>query len=299
MDGDRGGAYRDRVRGLLERVRRGSGEDAVPLADLARLEGPARRARAARLACAAALIVTVLATAASVPDVHGRRFLPADTVAIVVLDLSSSIRPTTYRLIGLELASLAKTDQRVGLVLFSDVAYEALPPGTPASELKAFARYYEDETIPRAADGTPLPRNPWDEWFSAGTNISSGLQLAAQLLRVSGAARGGVLLFSDLADDPTDLRPLGRVISVYEQRHIPLRVVALDPTREDRDFWVELLGPGSLSNVQIPTGDAGRGSLVVESAFPARFIVLGALVVLLLATNVLLAEPITWHRRQA
>ena len=153
-------------------------------------------------------------------------------------------------------------------MVFSDVAYEALPPGTPASELQAFARYYQDETIRRGSDGTPLPRNPWDEWFSAGTSISSGLQLAAQLLRVSGAGRGGVVLFSDLADDPTDLRPLGRVISLYEQRNIPLRVVALDPTPEDRDFWVELLGPGSLSNVQIPTGDAGRGRLAVESLVP-------------------------------
>ncbi len=299
MAADRRDAYWDRLRGLLDNVRRGSGEDAVPLSDLAPLEGPARRARAVRLACAAALIVAVLALAASVPDVHGRRFLPADTVAIVVLDLSSSIRPTTYRLIGFELASLAKTDQRVGLVVFSDVAYEALPPGTPASELQAFARYYQDETIHRGRDGFPLPRNPWEEWFSAGTNISSGLQLAAQLMRVSGAGRGGVILFSDLADDPTDLRPLGRVISLYEQRHIPLRVVALDPTPEDRDFWVELLGPGSLSNVQIPTGDAGRGTLVVESAFPARFVVLGTLVVLLLAANVLLTEPITWQRRPA
>lgn len=288
-----------RLRALLERLRHGSGEDAVPLSDLAPLESPARRTRAVRLATAVALIASVLATAATVPDVHGRRFLPADAVAIVVLDLSSSIRLTTYRLIGFELASLAKTDQRVGLVVFSDVAYEALPPGTPASELQSFARYYQDETIRRGSDGSPLPRNPWDEWFSAGTSISSGLQLAAQLLRTSGAGRGGVVLFSDLADDPTDLRPLGRVITQYEQRNIPLRVVALDPTPEDRDFWVELLGPGSLSNVQIPTGDAGRGRLAVESSFPARFIVLGALVVFLLAANVILAEPITWRRRPA
>lgn len=299
MAAERRQALQERLRRVLQRARRGSSQDAVPLSDLAPLEAPARRTRAVRIVSAVALIATVLATAVSVPDVHGRRFLPADTVAIVVLDLSSSIRPTTYRLIGYELASLAKTDQRVGLVLFSDVAYEALPPGTPASELQAFARYYQDETIRRGKDGFPLPRNPWDDWFSAGTSISSGLQLAAQLLRDSGAARGGVLLFSDLADDPTDLRPLGRVISQYEQRHIPLRVVALDPTREDRDFWVELLGPGSLSNVQIPTGDAGRGRLAVESAFPARFAALGVLVVFLLAANVVLAEPITWRRRQA
>ena len=298
MAAERRHAAGEGLRRLLARVRSGSGHDAVPLPDLDPLERPARRTRILRLATAAALIVAVLATAANVPDPHGRRFLPADTVAIIVLDLSSSIRLTTYRLIGFELASLAKTDLRVGVVVFSDVAYEAMPPGTPASELQSIARYYQNETIRRDRTGYPLPRNPWEEWFSAGTSISSGLQLAAQLLRESGATRGGVILFSDLADDPTDLRPLGRVISLYEQRSVPLRVVALDPTPEERDFWVELLGPGSLSNVAIPTGDAGRGRLVVESAFPARLGLLAALVMLLLAANVLLTEPVTWGGRR-
>lgn len=280
-------------------IRRGGQQDAVPLADVSELEAPARRTRIVRLALAAALLATIVAAVASVPEPHGRRFLPANTVAIVVLDLSSSIRPTTYRLIGAELSSLAKTDQRVGVVVFSDVAYTALPPGTPASELASFARYYTDDKIPHAPDGSPLPRNPWEEWFSAGTSISSGLRLAAQLLRGTGAERGGVILFSDLADDPTDLRSLGRTISLYEQQHIPLRVVALDPRPEDRDFWVELLGPGSLSNVAIPTGDAGRGRLVVESPFPTRFALLSALAVVLLALNVLQTEPVTWRRRIA
>ena len=290
----------DRLREARERLvtwlRRGGRHEAVPLADAAELERPARRTRTIRLALAGLLVVVVLGAVMSVPEAHGRRFLPADTVAMVVLDLSSSIRPTTYKLIGVELASLSKTDQRVGVVVFSDVAYTALPPGTPASELASFARYYTDDRIRYRADGSPLPRNPWEEWFSAGTSISSGLRLAAQLLKDTGAERGGVILFSDLADDPTDLRPLGRTIAQYEQRHIPLRVVALDPKPEDRDFWTELLGPGSLSNVAIPTGDAGRGRLVVESPFPTRFALLAALAVLLLAANVLYTEPVTWRR---
>jgi hypothetical protein len=185
------------------------------------------------------------------------------------------------------------------VVVFSDVAYTALPPGTPASELRSFARYYLDDEVAHASDGRALPRNPWEQWFSAGTSISSGLRLAAQELRVSGARRGGVVLLSDLADDPTDLRSLGLVLSLYEERAIPLRVVALDPKPEDREAWAQLLGPGSLANVQIPTGDAGRGRLVVESAFPVRLAVLGGLVILLLAANVLLTEPIAWRRRPA
>ena len=128
-------------------VRRGSRGDAVPLGDTHDLERPARRTRLVRLGLAVALVAALLAAVASIPGPHGRRFLPADTVAMVVLDLSSSIRPTTYKLIGFELASLAKTDQRVGVVVFSDVAYTALPPGTPASELAPFARFYTDDRI--------------------------------------------------------------------------------------------------------------------------------------------------------
>jgi hypothetical protein len=293
----------DRLRHLAGRawrvLRSGGRPDAVPLSDVGGLGEPARRTRFVRLGLAAALVVTIVAALVSLPEAEGRRFLPADTVAIVVIDLSSSIRPTTYDLIGAELDSLSKTDQRVGLVVFSDVAYTALPPGTPASELASFARYYTDRRTYRYADGTPQPRNPWDEWFSAGTAVSSGLRLAADMLGRTGAAHGGVILFSDLADDPTDLRPLARVVSQYERRGIPLRVVALDPRPEDREFWVELLGPGSLSNVVIPTGDAGRGRLEVESSFPTRFAILAALAVLLLGVNVLHTEPISWKRQAA
>jgi hypothetical protein len=293
----------ERLRAAGKRVARllgrGGRQDAVPLAGVLELEVPARRQRIVRLGLAAALLVTIVVAVSSVPNAHGRRFLPANTVAIVALDLSSSIRPTTYYLIGAELASLAKTDQRVGVVVFSDVAYVALPPGTPASELASFARFYLNDSIHHAADGSPLPRNPWDEWFSAGTSISSGLQLAQQQLRETGAERGGVILFSDLADDPTDLRSLGSTISSYEQRHIPLRVVALDPRPEDRDFWIELLGAGSLSNVAIPTGDAGRGRLAVEAPFPTRLALLTLLTLALLAANVLVTEPVGWRRRVA
>jgi len=84
-------------------VRRGSRGDAVPLGDTHDLERPARRTRLVRLGLAVALVAALLAAVASIPGPHGRRFLPADTVAMVVLDLSSSIRPTTYKLIGFEL----------------------------------------------------------------------------------------------------------------------------------------------------------------------------------------------------
>ena len=280
---------------LFERVRAARAEG-LPIADARALEPAARRSRAIRVALAVGLVTSVTAAAFAVPDAHGRRFLPADTVGIVVLDLSSSIRPSTYRLIGQELRDLASTDQRVGVVYFSDVAYEAMPPGTPASELRSVARYFDSSTVKHDATGYPLPRSPWEQWFSAGTSISSGLGLAADLLAERHVRRGGVVLISDLADDPGDLRSLGRTISLYEQRHLPLRVVALDPAPEDRQFWIELLNrPGAFFNVELPRGQVGRGKLVVASSFPTRVAFFATVAVLLLAVNAFLVEPITWR----
>ena len=162
-------------RRLLARLRSQARREAIPLADLAPLARAARRTRIFRLGLAAALVAAVVASFASAGDAESRRFYPSSTVGIVVLDISSSIKPTTYKLIRRELMELAATDQRFGVVLFSDDAYEALPPGTPARELRPFVRFF-DEKRPFEYDrsGIPRPRSPWERSFSAGTSISSG-----------------------------------------------------------------------------------------------------------------------------
>ena len=115
----------------------------------------------------------------------------------------------------------------------------------------------------------PLPRSPWEQWFSAGTSISSGLLLAAQLLEQRPYTDRGVVLISDLADDPSDFQKLADTIALYSRRSIPLNVVALDPAPEDREFFLELLdNPGAISNVQLPTAQTGRGRLAIASGFP-------------------------------
>ena len=92
-------------------------------------------------------------------------------------------------------------------------------------------------------------------------SISSGLLLAAQMLEQRPYTDRGVVLISDLADDPSDLQKLADTIALYSRRSIPLNVVALDPAPEDREFFLELLdNPGAISNVQLPTAQAGRGS---------------------------------------
>ena len=64
--------------------------------------------------------------------------------------------------------------------MFSDVAYELLPPNSPAGALLQFLRFFQPERVLR---GTPMfGRSPWDQ-FSGGTRIAAGLKQAQQALR--------------------------------------------------------------------------------------------------------------------
>jgi hypothetical protein len=280
------------------RLAAGARRNAVPLADGEALAPIARRTRFIRLALATGIAAAALAALFAVPSPEDRRFLPSDTVNIVALDLSSSIRPQSYDLIRQTLLALIGTSGRFGVVLFSDVAYEALPPGTPAHELRPFVRFFEPNRPARTPEGGPVAKTPWEQWFSAGTSISSGLRLAADLLERNRVDEGGVVLFSDLADDTSDLQPLAETIALYAERQIPLRVIALDPAPENRDFFRELLGtPGVLSDVALPADEQGRGVLAVEARFPTWLAVLAAAIVVLLALNEWFSEPLRWPRR--
>jgi hypothetical protein len=289
------------VRGIWSRLQEAERRDALPLADVASLVGIARRTRLVRLALGLALVACAAAAFVSVPRPEGRRFLPSTTVTIVVLDLSSSIRPQSFQLIHQTLQGLIGTGGRFGVVLYSDVAYEALPPGTPASELTRFARFFAEENAQRvAADGIPIPRTPWEQWFSAGTNISAGLRLAARQLQEAHVENGGVALFSDLADDPNDLTSLAETIALYVDRKLPLRVIALDPAPENLAFFQELLaGPGLLSDVRLPKPEVARGALEIQAPFPTRLALIAGALILLLAWNEWYSEPVRWPRRRA
>jgi hypothetical protein len=287
-----------RLAGLLARLRARAERDAIPLANLTPFLRPARRTRILRLALAAALVAAVVAAFASGTQATGRRFLPSSTVGIVVLDISSSIKPSTYDLIRDELVSLANTNERFGVVLFSDQAYEALPPGTPARELRPFVRFF-DRRRPFQYDKSriPLPRSPWEQWFSAGTSISSGLFLAAELLQSAHVVRGDVVLISDLVDDPSDYNRVTDALALYSERSIPLSIVALDPPRENRQVFEQLLGEkGVITDAVLPKGRAGRGELTVEAPFPKRLALFVAFAILLLGVEAYWAEPLRWRR---
>ncbi len=115
---------------------------AVPLVDRVALQPAVRRTRIVQVTLAILLIGAAVAAFLAAPRKPGRKFLPSDTTGIVVLDVSSSVKPTTYFRIEQTLATIAATQSRLGLVLFSDVAYEAFPPGTAAAELKPLLRFF-------------------------------------------------------------------------------------------------------------------------------------------------------------
>jgi hypothetical protein len=216
----------------------------IPLADAAVLHAPARRTFAVRAALAALCVGAALAVVFVARHPHTRTIvpLPAHADTILVLDLSASISSDTFSRIGGTLAALARSGTRLGLVVFSDQAYEAFPPGTPAADLAPFVRYF---TLPaqRSPGFAPaFPDNPWGSTFTGGTKISAGLDLAHEIA-LAGGKRAAVVLVSDLDDDPGDLPRLASVLLAYRRDHVPVRIVGLDASPDDVALYTRLLSP--------------------------------------------------------
>lgn len=185
--------------------------------------------------------------------------LPAGSNGLVVLDLSASISSDTYARIGGTLDRLAGSGGRYGLIVFSDTAYLALPPGTPAAELRPFARRFD---LPARTSGVIVaPTNPWTGSFSAGTKISTGLQLALDTIREKRLGRPAVLLVSDLDGDAGDRERLTSTALSFRRLGIPVRVVGLNPSAEDERYMERLLRrPADLSPAALPGEErGGRG----------------------------------------
>jgi hypothetical protein len=175
--------------------------------------------------------------------------LPHSANIIVVLDVSASVSSDTYSRIGGTLAAIARSSKRVGLVVFSDAAYEALPPGVPAADLAPYVRYF---TLPRQAKpgfAPTFPVNPWTNAFTAGTKCSAGLDLA-HAIATAQPSRPAVVLVSDLDDDPNDVPRLATVVAAYQRDHVPLRIVGLNPSPQDVTLFQRLVGP------RVPIGEA-------------------------------------------
>jgi hypothetical protein len=268
---------------------------AIPLGDAADFAPAARRTALVRMVLVA-LVVAALLTAAAIarnPRSQTIVSLPAHADTIVVLDLSASIGSDTYSRIGATLASLARSRARYGLVVFSGQAYEALPPGSPAEDLAPLVRFFVPRKQAQPGFAASYPKNPWTDTFSAGTTISSGLQLAHSIATGDGLHRPAVVLVSDLDDDPADIPRLAAVTLAYRRDGIPLRVVALDPTAQNAAFFQRLLGPATPI---VRAGVAAAGQQPRNrTPYPWLLVALGVAGAAALAAYELWAPPLEWE----
>jgi hypothetical protein len=201
---------------------------------------------------------------------------------VVVVDLSLSIGPDDYRTIRATLGRLIASGGSLGLVMFSDVPYEMLPPGTPARELEPILPLLAAR---RQANGNlSPPANPWTQSFSAGTRISSALELARDMLVRDGIGHGNVLLLSDLVTAPEDVPRLARTLQDLQDAGISVKVVPLSPLRDGRTIFEGLLG----KQVLIPPSRIASSEPLptdTSSGLPVALLVLGALVLVVLAAH--------------
>lgn len=273
---------------------------ALPLADAPALAGLARRTAIVRYALAFALaavgVAAVLATRSM--RVGSTAFLAPGSAGTIVLDLSSSTEASPPEQISLALRRVIASGRRAGLVLFSDVPYEALPPQATAAALKPYLRYFRSDEnanpffVPPPNQRVRRQANPWTS-FRGGTRISGGLVLAEKMVERS--SRRSVLLISDLNDSLFDVPQLARVLHDYARRGIELRIVALNPNPSDRAFWARHVGERAFVPDDELYAPATRRRQQLVGAFPSRLLALAALLALALAANELWYSRLSWR----
>jgi hypothetical protein len=259
-------------------LRRGS---AVPTSEPQPLRRAARRTTLIRAVLALGLVgaLALAFLVARSRDVRHAPLVPSGTTGIVVIDLSASVYESAM---GETLQRMARTGEQAGLVAFSDVGYELLPPGTPARELVPLLRYLRPGQGEAVGE---LPVNPWAE-FRAGTRISAGLQIAREALLRERVSRGSIVLISDLEILPDEVERLGAEIARLQRDGVSLRIVPLAPSDEKRELIEQLTGPSALLR---DPGEAGAvrapEERTLRGAAPWTFVLVGAVLVLLLAAN--------------
>jgi hypothetical protein len=265
----------------------------LSLSDAAELLRGARATRTLRLGLAAgiaALLAAALVLALRAEQGEAPLAEPGRTTVLVV-DVSSSIQPRVFRQVGDALDRGIREGGRFGVVLFSDIAYELLPPGTPAEELAGLRRYFmpvrgRQQGVPTLAiGGTRFLEGPWNRVLTGGTKISTGLALARQMLEREQVADGKVVLVSDLEDEYLDLPELGRVLAGYAEIGLPLRVIGLSPTADDRRIFRRLLAQsGRLEDAPAPRTEQA-GAVLPPVPFPLALVAAAALLAFLLGVN--------------
>jgi hypothetical protein len=260
--------------------RRAIGVESHDVGALRRVSLRTRLVGAVLVAAAVALLVLATASARGL-DTEKPTLLP-DGSGVLVVDLSLSIGEGDFKEIRRIVRRLVDDNGSIGLVIFSDLAYELLPPGTPAAELRPLDRFLVSRRATRVDAG--LPVNPWSENFSAGTRISGALELARDILVRDGVKNGSILLVSDLVTAPEDVPELARTLHELKGQSVSIRVVPLSPLKTGRTVFENLLGktalisPAELRNPRQVLAET-------EAALPSGLLFLGGLLLAVLAVH--------------
>ena len=265
---------------LPEPLRR---EPLLPYGELGALRRPVLRAAAFRWVLAAALVGVLVAAlvVALGRDARPDALLPAGTTGMIVLDLSASTGAQTE--VGELFRRIAAANEPTGVAVFSDGAYELVPPGTPGRDLAPMVRFFSE------GPGGTVPRDPWSTHFSGGTRVTAGIEQAQASFERDKIARGSILLVSDLEFVPEEIARLPALLTELRRDGIELRILPVEARDEQKRFFERVVGPEVFVDVEAAVGTAtgsGRDLLrLAEDDTPWLFVALGAVLILLLGAN--------------
>ena len=273
---------RRRLDGALERIRGAT----IPIATTAELAPAVRRTLFLRIVFGAVLIGLVVGASETGRSraAAASGLVPGGVGGMLVLDVSRSIKPEANRTIQDVLRQLIASHTRIGLVAFSDIAYELLPPGSPSAELQPLLRYFSAERPKPGPD--PFPPNPWSSNFSGGTQISSGLAVAHSSLTRAGEPKGPILLVSDLDTAPDDVPRVALTFNQFRNEGVPFRIVAVTPRADNLSLFKSLAGKGAFAApVKRTSGAVGATAGSGRGGTPWALIAIALFVLAALAAN--------------
>ena len=251
---------------------------AIPASERARLEHASRRTAYLRAGLASVLALLLVATVlvASRYDVRHAPLVASGSSGVVVLDLSASVFEGGFEA---TVRKLVETDERAGLVVFSDAAYELLPPGSSGREFQALLRFF------RTTSTGFLPPNPWDP-FRAGTRSSEGLKVAREALLREGGP-GKIILLSDLEVLPDEVQRLVTVFADLRRDGFDTEIIPLAPREEQRRLMELFLGEDAFLPQPVSGEEAvkSRGEGSLTTGIPWWFVLVGLVLVSALAVN--------------
>jgi hypothetical protein len=258
---------------------------ATRLGDLAQLTGPAQRTTVVRVGLALALAATLAGAILLARSAGSGRaaVLPVGAkTGVLVLDVSASVAGPPFERVGTVVKGLVAANQAMGLVMFSDVGYELLPPNSPPSALQQFIRFFAPKSVTR---GQPVfGASPWSQ-FSGGTRISTGLVAGQQALRRAQVTDGSLVLMSDLNDSQNDHDPLVAEATALRQAHIPVRIVPVNASPQNVQLFVGLFGQNAFVGPQAFKKTSKQRVEPIAASSPWALLAVGVVLVGLLAAN--------------